>query len=130
MTSRTTLRKYSGYGNSSPGVSRAVSSAPFPPVVPPPAFGGGVSVFGGVAVFGCVTVFGLVFGASFVSGVDFGIGAAFGGGGAISGGRTTPVARGPAGAATSCTLYKGGVGASRPGAARSTSPAITTAWNT
>src|SRR4030095_13083914 len=94
------------------------TSVPAPPVGPPPAFVGG-SFFGGafVATVG-------VAGAAALRGVGFrfacggmsrgfvwargGGGAGVGGGAGAGCGVTSPIARGPGGAATRLTLYTGG----------------------
>ena len=108
---RTTFCRYTGYGNSIPSVRTFATSAPRPPTGPPPAARRGRRLRGvgvpalGVAVFG-VRVGRRLRGGAFMrsgSGVARASGAGAGGVGvgAGSGGasRTTPIWRGPGGAA-------------------------------
>src|SRR5476649_412635 len=101
-----------------PSVVMPCTSAPFPPVGPPPAFGASfetTSCFVAILGVACTTGFGtfFVFAAAFTGLVSFVT--AFGGdfvGTAGAGALvTTPTARSPAGAAISYTLYIGGIGA-------------------
>src|SRR5437879_1224550 len=93
-----------------PGVSMFATSAPRPPVEPPPAAGAGVAGLGGVAfnaVCGVATLgagFGFAVGGT---GLGFTVEAAGGGGASTTGAGfscTTPTAGGPAGAAIIRTM--------------------------
>src|SRR5215469_864570 len=103
---RTMFSVYHGYGKSMPGVLMFATSAPFPPVGPPPATGCGVVGFGasslvggaGVTCFGAGAVFVLTAGAFFGAGAGFtGAGGVFSAGGVTGGGVgcTAPIARSP-----------------------------------
>src|SRR3954470_13950074 len=125
---RTMLLRYPGNGNSIPSLRTVATSVPLPPVGPPPAFG--ASVFGLGATLASFGALALGVGATFPSaGVTragvLGAGLALGSGISLSvdcaavGGVTdvfafagsvftSPIALGPAGAATMLTLYIGG----------------------
>src|SRR6185312_5615074 len=107
---RTMLLRYPGNGKSIPAVCTVATSVPRPPVGPPPAFGAlvaGAAFFGGAStgVARVVGAGGALLGAGGtedgVSRIFGGVGAGFVGAGARV---TSPMARGPGGAATILTL--------------------------